>query len=193
MKRMFDIILSLIGIMVFLPAGLIIAALIRREDGQSVFFCQTRYGIGKKPFQIYKFRTMQNEVVTKFGAYLRRTGIDEVPQFLNVLKGEMSMVGPRPLPIEDIDAYRLFEPVYDLRWTVKPGVTGVAQLYYNKFNGAGPWLLDRRYIADNNLARDFCVVVVSFAANLMGKQAIRQRLWARRHSIRHARVGGHPE
>lgn len=182
MKRAFDIVFSLIGIAVFLPVGLVVAALIYREDRHGCFFFQTRYGKGKRPFQIFKFRTMRDNVVTKIGGYLRRTGIDEVPQFLNVLKGEMSMVGPRPLPIEDIEAYRLFDPAYDLRWTVKPGVTGVGQLYYDKFNGAGPWRLDQHSIRNPSLAKDFCVIVVSFAANLLGKQAIRKWLWARRNS-----------
>ncbi len=182
LRRLFDIVFALIGLLVFMVPGACIAALIYAEDRGSVFFRQTRYGRNKQPFTILKFRTMHNEVVTRVGSYLRRTGIDEVLQFINVLRGEMSMVGPRPLPVEDIERYDLFAPAYDLRWTVKPGVTGPGQLYYNKFNGAGPWLLDCHYIRHNTRRQDFCIILVSFAANLLGKQKIRRWLWRRKRS-----------
>ena len=96
-KRLFDISFSLLALSLFALPMLIIAALLRYKEGHGVFFRQTRIGKEKREFEILKFQTLVNEVATPTGRVLRRTGIDEWPQFINVLRGEMSIVGPRAL------------------------------------------------------------------------------------------------
>jgi lipopolysaccharide/colanic/teichoic acid biosynthesis glycosyltransferase len=93
-----------------------------------IIFKQNRVGLLKKEFTILKFRTMTDGKISTFGNILRKTGIDELPQLLNILKGEMAFVGPRPLTQEDIDRLYWNDIKYQKRWSVKPGITGWAQL-----------------------------------------------------------------
>lgn len=140
-KRLFDIILSLIGIAVLLFPALIIALLIKLSDGGSVFFVQERVGKNKKNFKLYKFRSMKTstpknvpthlmenpeQYITKIGRFIRKTSLDELPQLLNILSGKMSVVGPRPaLPNQfDLIAERDKYGANDVR----PGLAGLAQI-----------------------------------------------------------------
>jgi len=140
-KRALDIALSSVGLVALSPLFLLIALLIKLEDGGKVIFRQTRVGENWKPFEIYKFRTMvenaermgpqvtkaEDSRVTKVGRFLRRYRLDELPQLLNVLKGEMSIVGPRP----EVPRYaELFKRDYDEILKVKPGITDYASLAY---------------------------------------------------------------
>ncbi|MDH5682348.1 MAG: sugar transferase, partial [Spirochaetota bacterium] len=127
-KRLFDITFSLLGLVIFAPFLFIIAIIIKLEDAGTVFFRQARMGKRNISFSILKFRTMRHEKVTRIGRWLRGNGIDEIPQFLNVLKGDMSMVGPRPLTEDDIRRLSWNTPVHKHRWDVRPGITGLTQL-----------------------------------------------------------------
>ena len=136
-KRFLDIAVSLVALVLFVPFLSIIAMAIRLTMGKVVFFRQQRPGLGRKPFIIDKFRTMNENRsksgelspdhvrLTGFGRLLRRTSLDELPELINVLKGDMSLVGPRPLLMEYLDRYSSYQA---RRMEVKPGITGWAQI-----------------------------------------------------------------
>lgn len=133
-KRFFDFLFSLLLLIILFPLFLIIGLLIKIEDGGTVFFRQIRSGKNKN-FEMYKFRSMkinndvhnlnENDCVTKIGIFLRKTSLDELPQLINILKGEMSFVGPRPW-ITDYAKY--FNKEQKKRLDVLPGITGLAQV-----------------------------------------------------------------
>jgi lipopolysaccharide/colanic/teichoic acid biosynthesis glycosyltransferase len=137
MKRLFDIILSLSLIIVFSPVFIVVSILIFINMGSPILFRQKRPGYKEKIFGIYKFRTMTNDKdangellpdeqrLKGIGKFIRSTSLDELPQLLNVLKGDMSFVGPRPLLIEYLDLYNSEQK---RRHDVKPGITGWAQV-----------------------------------------------------------------
>ena len=135
-KRFFDFILSLIAIIMLSPVYLIVIVLVRIKLGSPVFFTQKRPGKDEKIFKMYKFRTMTNEVdengnllpddkrLTKFGKLLRSTSLDELPVLFNILKGDMSIVGPRPLLVRYLPLYNEYQKH---RHDARPGFTGWAQ------------------------------------------------------------------
>jgi len=135
MKRTFDFISSFVGIIILSPILLIVAILIKLKLGSPVVFTQQRPGRKGKPFNIYKFRSMTNEKdekgnllpnhlrMTKFGKLLRKLSLDELPQLFNVLKGDISLVGPRPLLMDYLDLYSAEQL---RRHDVRPGITGWA-------------------------------------------------------------------
>ena len=142
-KRIIDFILSLIGLILLSPLFLVIAILIKIDSEGPVFFLQERLGKDGKVFNIYKFRTMVDGAInmgsglftketdpriTKVGTFLRKTSIDELPQLINVLKGEMSLVGPRPPVPYHPYKYEDYSDKQKLRFTVLPGITGYAQV-----------------------------------------------------------------
>ena len=135
-KRPMDIILSLCAIIVLSPVMLIIALLVRIKLGSPVIFKQKRPGLNEKIFTLYKFRTMTDkrdekgellpdaERLTKFGKMLRSTSLDELPELFNILKGDMSIVGPRPLLVQYLP---LYNDIQRRRHEVRPGLSGLAQ------------------------------------------------------------------
>lgn len=127
-RRLFDVIGAVGGLLAFSPAMAVIAAAIYLDDGGPILFRQVRLGLARQPFTIVKFRTMSGGRVTRAGRVLRATGLDELPQFINILRGNMSAVGPRPLA--DADVRRLGWTItrFDFRWRVLPGLTGLAQV-----------------------------------------------------------------
>ncbi|HWB85969.1 MAG TPA: sugar transferase [Bryobacteraceae bacterium] len=139
MSRLFDVTCSAAGLVILTPVLLALAVLILREDGRPVFFSQVRMGRRGRPFRIWKLRTMRsgsdgdlitaagNPRITRFGAMLRRCKLDELPQLFNVLKGDMSLVGPRP---EVPEYVQLEKPVWQAVLAVRPGVTDLATLLY---------------------------------------------------------------
>src|SRR5690554_809527 len=136
-KRPMDIILSLIALIVLSPILLIVALLVRIKLGSPVIFKQERPGLNEKKFTLYKFRTMTDERdengellpnhirLTKFGKFLRSTSLDELPELFNILKGDMSFIGPRPLLVEYLPLYNEHQKK---RHNVRPGLSGLAQV-----------------------------------------------------------------
>ena len=137
LKRLFDILGAVFGLLILLPIIVTLAWQVRRKLGSPVLFRQTRPGLHGKPFQLIKFRTMRNAIgldgrplpdserMTSFGSFLRSASLDELPELWNVLKGDMSLVGPRPLLMEYLPLYSLEQA---RRHEVRPGVTGWAQV-----------------------------------------------------------------
>lgn len=141
MKRALDVVGAAVGLVVLAPFLLLVAGVIWVESGGPVLFRQRRSGLNGAPFVIYKFRTMRADAeapvshavrndcrATPFGRWLRRTSLDEFPQLINVLKGEMSLVGPRPHAIEHDRYYAAIVGDYSQRFATRPGLTGLAQV-----------------------------------------------------------------
>jgi lipopolysaccharide/colanic/teichoic acid biosynthesis glycosyltransferase len=179
MKRGFDLASSIFALLLFSPLLLLVALLIVCDDGRPIFFTQLRLGRCRCPIPILKFRTMRAERVTRVGRWLRGTGIDEIPQFVNVLRGEMSVVGPRPLRQSDVDRLEWNEARYLPRWDVLPGITGLAQLY-NDDGARKSWYFDRLYLRIQSIRLDAGIVILSFLVNVFGKRRVRD--WLRRKS-----------
>jgi lipopolysaccharide/colanic/teichoic acid biosynthesis glycosyltransferase len=178
-KRLFDIVGAAGGLLFFSPVCLLIAISILLEDGRPVLFRQDRLGVRRHPFTILKFRSMRNGRITRVGRVLRDAGLDELPQFINVLRGEMSAVGPRPLVEADVRRFGWTTASHDFRWTVPPGLTGLAQVVAPPSRRASLFL-DRRYIARQSLWLDVRLIALSFAVNALGKQRVRELVVRRR-------------
>lgn len=167
MKRAMDLALACFALVLLSPVLLLVAAAIALESGRPVLFRQQRMGLGGRPFGIYKFRSMVKDAaalgsyqtaegdprITAVGRFIRRTSLDELPQLLNVLQGEMSLVGPRP----DVPAQQALYTGQDwqLRCSVRPGITGLAQaLLRSAATPAQRLELDLRYAREHSLALD---------------------------------------
>ena len=176
-KRMVDIIVSLVGIIIMSPFLLVSAIIIKSYDGGKVFFTQKRLTRNEKPFEIIKFRSMREDSevngpqiarynddrITPYGRFLRSTHLDELPQLFNILKGDMTLVGPRPERIENIEEYEKIIPEFKYRLSVKAGLTGYAQIYgkydttpYDKVK------LDLEYIEKHSLFLDLKLMILTF-------------------------------
>lgn len=170
-KRLIDIICSLIGLILFSPILLVVVLLIRINLGSPVFFTQTRLGKDGKEFKMIKFRTMKDSLdkfgqllpdeqrLTKFGKILRSTSLDELPELINVLKGDMTLVGPRPLLVEYKELYseRQFR-----RHEVYPGITGWAQINgRNAISWNERFELDVWYVDNISFLLDMKILVMT--------------------------------
>jgi lipopolysaccharide/colanic/teichoic acid biosynthesis glycosyltransferase len=129
---------------------------------------------------------MAGERVTRVGRVLRAAGLDELPQFVNILRGDMSAVGPRPLAGTDVRRLGWSTPRHDFRWRVLPGLTGLAQVM-GAPSGRQSASLDRWYVAHGNLSLDVRLVMLSFAINALGKSRIRQFMLRARTKTKKAR------
>lgn len=161
-KRILDFVLTLIGLITISPILLVLSILVRMKLGSPIFFRQVRITQGERPFRIMKFRTMSDardengnllpdtERFTKFGNFLRNSSLDELPELINVLKGDMSLVGPRPL-------YPFYLPYYtkeeSLRHTVRAGITGLAQI-----NGRNLCKWDERFAMDVKYVKELSFI-----------------------------------
>lgn len=168
MKRLLDFIAALLGLIALALPLLLLIALIRRKLGSPVFFRQTRPGLHGQPFEMVKFRTMTDacgpdgallpdaERLTPFGRFLRSTSLDELPELWNVLKGDMSLVGPRPLLMEYLP---LYSPEQARRHAVRPGVTGWAQVNgRNAISWEEKFALDTWYVDHQSLLLDMKIL-----------------------------------
>jgi lipopolysaccharide/colanic/teichoic acid biosynthesis glycosyltransferase len=176
-KRAFDVAGAVGGLVCFAPVMLAAAAAILLDDRGPVLFRQIRLGRGRQPFSIVKFRTMRDGRVTRVGAVLRATGLDELPQFVNILRGELSAVGPRPITAEDAARFGYGGPSARARWSVRPGLTGLAQLAATSRRDA--LALDRWYVRRPRLRLDCRIVAMSFLVNVLGKSRARRLLFGR--------------
>ena len=178
-KRFLDFMLSLCAIIVLSPIMLITAILVRAKLGSPVIFCQERPGLNEKIFKMYKFRSMTDERdengnllpdevrLTSFGKILRSTSLDELPELFNVLKGDMSIVGPRPLLIQYLPLYNAHQRK---RHNVKPGITGYAQVSgRNSINWEEKFDLDVFYTQNISLKLDFKILLKTIAVVLNKK------------------------
>ena len=180
LKRAFDIAGSCAGLLVFAPVMAIVIPAVVIDDGPPILFRQRRLGVHRRPFPILKIRTMRDGSPTRVGRLLRATGLDEIPQFINILKGEMSAVGPRPLTETDVARLGWTGSEFDSRWDVKPGLTGLAQI----IGPASPQEaleLDRAYAAQWNPLLDCQLIALSFAVNVCGKARVQRAVasWRR--------------
>jgi exopolysaccharide biosynthesis polyprenyl glycosylphosphotransferase len=195
LKTTFDRIFATLGLILVFPIMLAIAVIIKLTSPGPVFFVQQRFGLGKRMFGMIKFRSMSvdaearqeelehlNEIdgpifkikadprVTRFGAFLRKSSLDELPQLFNVLRGEMSLVGPRPLPSRDVARFN--EAWLMRRFSVKPGITGLWQVSGRSTADFDNLIkLDLRYIDRWSLALDIKIILRTFGAVLKGRGA----------------------
>jgi exopolysaccharide biosynthesis polyprenyl glycosylphosphotransferase len=195
-KRMVDVVGASIGLVLLAPLFLVIAVAIKLTNGSPVFFSQERHGRNRRRFRMYKFRTMVNAAeqlqplleqsneaagpifkmkkdprVTRLGAFLRRSSLDELPQLFNVLKGEMSLVGPRPLPMRDVSK---FEEGWLLRrFCVVPGLTGLWQVNARNTINFDDWVKqDFEYIDNWSLRLDLRILLKTVPVVLKGSGAV---------------------
>jgi len=166
LKRCFDFWLALFGLFVSLPLWLIIFFLLYLEEGGAIFFLQERLGLNGKIFKVIKFRTINPKTgkISKFGIFLRKTALDELPQLINILKSEMSFVGPRPLIIDELE---LDSEYLRQRLRVKPGLTGLSQLFLSKHASVEEKIkYDLRYIHNYRLLLDIVLILKSVVITL---------------------------
>ena len=182
-KRVLDFTLSLIALIILLPIYLVLAILVRIKLGSPIIFKQERPGLNEKIFTLYKFRTMTDEKdengnllpdevrLTKFGKFLRSTSLDELPELINIIKGDMSIVGPRPLLVEYLP---LYNEKQRCRHNVRPGLTGYAQIsgrnsisWEEKFND------DLMYIENITFTEDLKIVLKT-ALKVIKREGISQ-------------------
>lgn len=170
-KILVNIITATVLFVMLIPLLLVVSILIIVFDFQSPLFMQERIGYGKHPFTIFKLQTMKKGEVTVFGKILRSTGIDELPQLLNIIFFEMSFVGPRPLTKSDIVRLGWDDDYHKKRWNVKPGIVGLAQLS-PVCNQKMSWFYDNLYVKNNNLWLDTKIFFAAMLIPLLGKKKI---------------------
>lgn len=186
-KRVFDIIMAIIIGVMTLPVMAVAAIIVRLESPGPIMYSQDRVGENGKEFKVHKFRSMRNDAekdgakwaqvndprVTKFGNFMRKTRIDELPQLINVLKGEMSFIGPRPERMVFIKELEKEIPYYNLRHMVKPGLTGWAQVMYpygaSVEDARRKLEYDLYYIKHHSLYLDLMIMFMTFKTVVFGK------------------------
>ena len=182
-KRLFDLVFSLSLVVLLLPLLALLAVLVYTNLGSPALFRQQRPGLLGKPFTFYKFRTMNNgtdengrllsdeDRLTGFGSFLRRTSLDELPQLFNVIRGDMSLIGPRPLLMEYLD---LYTDEQMRRHEVRPGITGWAQVNgRNAITWEEKFRLDLWYVDNRSLFLDLRIILMT-VARIVSKEGISQ-------------------
>ncbi|MDH1535201.1 sugar transferase [Pseudomonas chengduensis] len=171
MKRLFDLVIASFALLLLFPVLLLVAWLVHRRLGSPVLFRQVRPGLHGKPFEMVKFRTMRDAVdtegnalpdaerLTPFGRFLRSTSLDELPELWNVIKGDMSLVGPRPLLMEYLPLYSKEQA---RRHEVRPGITGWAQVNgRNAVSWPEKFALDIWYVDNRSLLLDIRILLLT--------------------------------
>lgn len=181
MKRFIDIIVSFLVLLVLSPILIIVAIAIKLESKESIFFKQERVGLNGKVFSLLKFKSMKSNIVaeknfdfsldeeriTKVGKFIRRTKIDELPQLINVLKGDMSLVGPRPTIKKQVDAYNDYQRQ---RLNVRPGMTGLAQVNGNIYLDWDERIkYDVYYVRNKSLLLDLKILLKTVGVVIFGE------------------------
>lgn len=182
-KPVFDFTLALIAFVLFLPIMLLVMIGLRITGHKKIFFLQQRVGLHENIFHVFKFRTMTDkrdlqgnllpdaERITSFGSFLRKTSLDELPQLLNVLRGEMSIIGPRPLLVQYLP---LYSEEQRKRHLVKPGITGWSQVNgRNAISWKKKFELDVWYVENISLATDFRIILRT-VSKVLGRSDISQ-------------------
>jgi lipopolysaccharide/colanic/teichoic acid biosynthesis glycosyltransferase len=197
LKRAFDVLLSGTGLIISAPLWVVIATAIKLEDGGPVLFAQDRVGLGGSAFRALKFRSMVPDAstgssrqadqhdprITRVGRVLRATAMDELPQLVNIFRGDMSFVGPRPLMPGEIEVRGAAElvrletiPGYEARHSVRPGLTGLAQVYAPRDTPrTRKFRLDAIYVRNASFCLDVFLVAVSFWITFRGRWEVRAR------------------
>ena len=170
-RSFLDLSVSALGLAVLSPALAVAAAAIVVDDGLPIFFRQERVGRGRVPFRLVKLRTMRDGRVTRVGKWLRKTGVDEVPQFWNVLRGEMGVVGPRPLTAAHIARLGWDAARHDGRFGVKPGVTGPVQVL-GAVSAADSERVEGAYLERRSLGLDLVIVAATSAILVFGRDRV---------------------
>ncbi len=173
LKRAFDLAVAIPALIIFSPILVIVAIAIHRKMGGGIFFLQRRPGLHGKPFNILKFKTMSDakdidgnllpdsERLTKLGSFLRSSSLDELPELVNVIFGDMSLVGPRPLLMQYIERYT---PEQARRHNIPPGITGWAQVNgRNAISWADKFKLDVWYVDNHNISLDIKILFMTVA------------------------------
>ncbi|WNF35314.1 sugar transferase [Bacillaceae bacterium IKA-2] len=171
MKRIYDLLFSATLLLILLPIFIVVIILVRTKLGSPILFKQQRPGLYSKPFSLYKFRTMTGEInsdgqllpdhvrLTSFGKFLRKYSLDELPQLINVLKGDISLIGPRPLLMEYVP---LYSEQQLSRHNVKPGITGWAQVNgRNAISWEEKFELDVWYVNNQTLFLDLKILLLT--------------------------------
>ena len=173
MKRFFDLLFVIVFAPVWVPVAVIVALLVWMTLGRPVLFAQERAGKDCRPFRLVKFRTMREgegtdaERLTKFGRFLRAASLDEIPELCNVLRGEMSLVGPRPLPVRYLPRYT---PEQNRRHEVLPGITGWAQVNgRNTLDWETKFRYDVEYVERRSFGFDLKILWMTFTQVIAGK------------------------
>lgn len=174
LSSLYQRVMALVLLCTLAPLLALLAFVIKCDDCGRVFFRQKRIGQFGQAFTIIKFRTMRDGQITGSGKWLRQTGLDELPQLWNILRGDMAFVGPRPLTQEDIGRLGWVTTKHQTRWHCKPGITGLAQLYSGRGKRVS-WLLDNYYVKNSGVLLDLKILVTSALIGIMGKRTV--KLW----------------
>lgn len=172
MKNLCSRFIALLLLIGALPLLILVGIVVLFIEQDKILFLQTRLGINKKTFIIYKLRTMKNNQITFLGRALRKTGIDEIPQLINIIKGDLNFIGPRPLTQFDIERLNWTSYFYSKRWNVKPGLTGLAQLSpicHKKMT----LFWDQYYVNHKNIVLDIKIICASFLTLVIGKKRVK--------------------
>lgn len=167
-----DRFIALILFILTSPILIVISLINLMLNGSPIYFPQKRVGYKREAFTIYKIRTMERSRVHSFGKILRKTGLDELPQLINIIKGDMSFIGPRPLTEDDITRLEWNSSGFDIRWSVNPGITGLSQLS-NICSKDNSWKLDKFYVENRSLGLNFKIAFKTLIKAIRGRSEVR--------------------
>lgn len=172
MENLFSRCIAFILLILCFPLLIVVSLFILVFEQDKILFLQSRLGLDKNTFTIYKLRTMKNGEITFLGRVLRKTGIDEIPQLINIIKGDLIFIGPRPLTQFDVERLNWTSDYHALRWNIKPGLTGLAQLS-PVCDRKMTLFWDKYYATHQSLTLDIKIIGASFLTLLIGKRRVK--------------------